>query len=91
MFFPALSRAMRSSLPRVAAAAATLASGFASLSPTCTGNSEMRAFVKTAGGTDGQYDDLHAIGLGSPLNVLSYNAVGPSRRTHLARLTSQRC
>ena len=64
MLFLTLSRAARSSMPRAAAAATALASGLASLSPSCTGESEMRAFVKTAGGTDGQYNELKAVGLG---------------------------
>ena len=34
----------------------------------------MLAFVKTAGGTDGQYNELSALGLGTPLDELSYNA-----------------
>ena len=73
MLFASLGRAVRRALPRVAAATAVLASGCTSPSPRCVGESEMLRFVKTAGGTDGQYGELSALGLASPMLVLSYN------------------
>ena len=48
--------------------------------------------MKTAGGTDGHYSELKAVGLGTPLDVLSYNAGAfksdPPRAADLSALLS---
>ena len=73
--FSLMRRALHVATPRAVAAALAVAHGLPSAAgcgPTAE-EQDMLAFVKTAGGNDEHYNELRAIGLGTPLLCLAYN------------------